>query len=95
MEYKHGMLCPVCLKGRLLLTIDPINFTYKGHEQVFEGYESFKCDVCPESFLDKKYSSEIEVILKVIREVIDEKPEDAPKIILTITRMEVDGVKSN
>jgi YgiT-type zinc finger domain-containing protein len=93
MEYKHGMICPACTKGKLFITLDPLEFDYKGHIQVFEGYESFKCDLCIESFLSGGFSSEIEVILKVIREVIDGKPEDAPKIILTITRMETDDVK--
>lgn len=95
MEYKHGMLCPACSKGKLVITFDPLDFEYKGHKQVFEGWESFRCDLCPESFLDRRYSSEIEEILKVIRAVINEKSEDDPKIILTITRLEMDNVKSN
>ena len=95
MEYKHGMSCPACVEGKLLLTLDPLEFEYKGHHQVFEGYDSFRCDLCSESFLSKRFSSEIEEFLKIIRAVVDEKSDDDPKIILTITRMEADNVKSN
>lgn len=95
MEYKHGMSCPACVEGKLLLTLNHLNFEYKGHQQVFVGYESFRCDLCSESFLSKGFSSEIEEFLKAIRAAIDEKSDDDPKIILTITRMEADGVKSN
>lgn len=99
MEYKHGMLCPACTKGKLLITLDPLEFKYRGHEQIFEGYESFKCDLCPESFLSKKYSSEIEMILRVLRNEIDEKSDDVSddisKVVWTITRLETDDVKPN
>ena len=95
MEYRHGMLCPACVKGRLMITLDPLEFSYRGNEQILEGFESFRCDVCPESFLSKEHSLEVELILKVLREVLDNKSEDDPKVTWTVTRMEADSVKSN
>jgi len=96
MEYKHGIVCPACGKGKLIITFDPLEFSYRGHDQIFEGFDSFKCDLCPESFLNKRHSSELEIMLKVLREVIDKKSEDDAKVTWTLIRMEADeNVKSN
>ncbi len=95
MEYKHGIVCPACGKGKLIITFDPLEFSYRGHDQILEGFESFRCDLCPESFLSEEHSSEVELILKVLREVLDNKSEDAPKVTWTVTRMEGDDVRGN
>lgn len=96
MYYNQGDRCPVCSKGKLEATLDPLEFSYKGHTTVFEGFVSFKCGVCSESLLNKMESEVTEVILKALRDIWDKKPDDErDKYTWTVTKMKEDDAKNN
>lgn len=71
MEFKEGMKCLICESGTLSPKEKALEFEYKDNKTVIPGRQMFECDLCGESFLNKKDEKELELLLSDARRQID------------------------
>ena len=71
MEFKKGMVCPVCESGSLGDKYEEVKFDYKGLPLIFPSEKVYACDRCGESFFDPKRNREIERELSDHRRQVD------------------------
>ena len=71
MDFKEGMICPICENAGLINMIKDMDFEYKGSTTKIQNMQALGCGSCGEFFLSKKDEREIERILADHRRRVD------------------------
>lgn len=71
MDFKEGMICPVCESGKLVSKEKDLELSYKGKSIIAHNSKSYECNLCNESFFSQKDENELEKFLTDSRRKID------------------------